>query len=70
VRNLAALAKRASLDLRQRLEDKTVACIGPITAGTAQDLGLSVHIVAAKYTIEGLVEALIQHFSGKDIPEK
>jgi uroporphyrinogen III methyltransferase/synthase len=70
VRNLAAMAKQADLDLRQILDGKTIVCIGPITAGTARELGLSVHIIACEYTIDGLAEALIRHFSGKDIPEK
>jgi uroporphyrinogen III methyltransferase/synthase len=39
----------------------TVACIGPITAGTARELGLPVHVVAEEYTIDGLVESLIRH---------
>lgn len=43
----------------------TVACIGPITAGTARDLGLPVTIVAEEYTIDGLVDSLIRHFEKK-----
>lgn len=39
-----------------------VACIGPITAQTAQELGLPVHIVAKEYTIAGLVQAIKEHF--------
>jgi uroporphyrinogen-III synthase len=35
-----------------------VACIGPITAETARDLGLRVDVEAAEHTVEGLVEAL------------
>ena len=35
-----------------------VACIGPVTAQTAQELGLPVHIVAETYTITGLIQAL------------
>jgi len=35
-----------------------IACIGPITAQTARELGLRVHVVAERYTVEGLVEAL------------
>lgn len=41
----------------------TVACIGPITAETAQEGGLSAEVVAEDYTIEGLVEALIKYFA-------
>ena len=37
----------------------TIACIGPVTAGTARDLGLRVDMVAGEYTIPGLVETLV-----------
>lgn len=36
-----------------------VAAIGPITAGTARELGLTVDVVAEEYTVPGLVEALV-----------
>jgi uroporphyrinogen III methyltransferase/synthase len=36
-----------------------VACIGPVTARTAQDLGLRVDVLAQKHTIAGLVEAIV-----------
>lgn len=38
-----------------------VACIGPITADTARASGLRVDVVADEHTIDGLVEALIDH---------
>lgn len=37
-----------------------VAAIGPITAGTARELGLDVDVVAEEYTIPGLIEAMIR----------
>ncbi len=37
-----------------------VACIGPITADTARGLGFDVHIMAREYTIEGLLQALVE----------
>lgn len=40
-----------------------IACIGPQTAAAAQDLGLHVDLVAAESTVDGLVDALIAHFS-------
>jgi uroporphyrinogen III methyltransferase/synthase len=58
VRNLAAMVQEAGLNLVQSLQGAVVACIGPITAETAQELGLPVHIVAQAYTIDGLIEAL------------
>src|SRR5581483_5169386 len=39
-----------------------VACIGPITADTARAAGLTVDVVAAEHTIEGLVQALVETF--------
>lgn len=41
-----------------------VAAIGPITAGTARELGLSVDVVAEEYTVPGLVGALVGAGSG------
>jgi uroporphyrinogen III methyltransferase/synthase len=36
-----------------------VACIGPVTAGTARDLGLPVDVEADVHTVQGLVDALV-----------
>ena len=44
------------------LKDATIACIGPITAERAVELGLKVDIVAAEHTISGLIEAVEAHF--------
>jgi uroporphyrinogen III methyltransferase / synthase len=61
VRNLVAMARDASLDPGVALSHAIVACIGPITAQTARELGLAVDVVAASYTIDGLVQALVDH---------
>jgi uroporphyrinogen III methyltransferase/synthase len=61
VRNLAAMARDAGLELPRALAQATIACIGPITAATARELGLQVGVVAESYTIEGLVKALLHH---------
>jgi uroporphyrinogen-III synthase len=53
VRNLVAMLGDASA-----LERPLIACIGPITAQTARELGLRVDVQAAEYTVEGLVAAL------------
>lgn len=37
-----------------------VACIGPVTAQKARDLGFSVDVMAREYTINGLVEAILE----------
>ena len=46
------------------LDGVTVACIGPITADTAKELGFNVHIIADEYTIPGLCQAIRYYFSG------
>ncbi|HYY45552.1 MAG TPA: hydroxymethylbilane synthase [Candidatus Angelobacter sp.] len=38
----------------------SVACIGPITAETARELGLRVDIIAQEYTARGLVDAIVR----------
>ena len=40
-----------------------IACIGPQTAAAAHDLGLHVDLVATESTVDGLVDALVAHFS-------
>ncbi|MBI4539284.1 MAG: uroporphyrinogen-III synthase [Gemmatimonadetes bacterium] len=42
-----------------------VAAIGPVTAGTARELGFRVDVVAEEYTIPGLVRACIKFFTGR-----
>ena len=51
---------------KQLLEQVTVACIGPITAKTAQDHGLKVDVVPEEYTIEGLVLTLEEYYREKN----
>ena len=40
-----------------------VACIGPVTAETAQSIGFKVDIVAENFTIPGLCEAVVKHLT-------
>jgi uroporphyrinogen-III synthase len=42
-----------------------VACIGPITAATALDHGLSVDVVAEVHSIDGLVDAIVGAIVGE-----
>jgi uroporphyrinogen III methyltransferase / synthase len=44
------------------LKDVCIACIGPITAKTAEEHGLKVDVMPSEYTITGLVTALRSHF--------
>ena len=50
-------------DDRHLLDDSITACIGPITAATATELGLSVDIIAAEHNVEGLAAALADHYA-------
>ncbi|NPV92238.1 MAG: uroporphyrinogen-III C-methyltransferase [Firmicutes bacterium] len=45
------------------LEKAVMACIGPITAATAEGLGLKVGLVASEYTIEGLVDQISRYYN-------
>ncbi len=63
VRNLLGLLEEEGGPGREALSGSIVACIGPVTASTARDLGLRVDIEAQEHTVEGLAEALIEHYS-------
>jgi uroporphyrinogen-III synthase len=41
------------------LQRAALACIGPSTAAAVQDLGLSPTVVAARHTLDGLAEAIV-----------
>ncbi len=57
VRNFVAMIPNGDLSLMDKV---TVACIGPVTEETARELGLTPHLVAETYTIDGLVETIIK----------
>jgi uroporphyrinogen-III synthase len=54
-------AAHAPMDLITHNPQLKIACIGPVTSRTARELGLDVHIEASEFTIDGLVEAIVQH---------
>ena len=64
VSNLARLSHPQPLT--QSLQGIAVACIGPVTAGTARRLGLTVAVVPPKYTTNSLVEAIDAYFCQAD----
>ncbi len=49
--------------VRQYMGKAVVACIGPITARTAEGYGLDVGIMPHEYTIEALTNDIVQYFS-------
>ncbi len=59
VRNLVEMLSGDIAPLQQLL----IAAIGPITAQAVRDAGLDVGVMAAEYSIEGLVSALVTRFA-------
>jgi uroporphyrinogen III methyltransferase/synthase len=47
------------------LREIVVACIGPITAQTARQMGIMPTIVAQEYTMAGLTSAIVEYFAGR-----
>jgi uroporphyrinogen-III synthase len=42
-----------------------VACIGPVTAKTAEEYGMKVSIMPKEYTIPSFVDAIVEHYRKK-----
>ncbi len=49
----------------ESLKKSVIACIGPVTAKTAKELGLRVDVTASEYTVEGLVAAIKERVPAK-----
>jgi uroporphyrinogen III methyltransferase/synthase len=60
-----SLIKGLGNDYQELLKEVEIACIGPITAKTAENYGLEVTIIAKEYTIEGLLEAIKDYYDKK-----
>lgn len=45
-----------------------VACIGPVTAATAEEAGIAVDTVASRHTVDGLIDALVGALAGRGLP--
>jgi uroporphyrinogen III methyltransferase/synthase len=58
VRNFIQAIGTVTTELKPLLQHTQIACIGPITAKTAESLGLRVDVMAKEYTIEGLIEGI------------
>jgi uroporphyrinogen III methyltransferase/synthase len=66
VKNFLTIAEAGLPDgtpIADAMEDVLVASIGPITSDTARERGLAVGVEAAEYTIPGLVQALLDHYT-------
>jgi hypothetical protein len=62
VENFLAVFKDEHEQLQLWMKRTAVACIGPITAKTAEKAGFSVDLVPAESTIEAFTEAVKQYF--------
>ena len=58
VKNLNSMLKKETV--AKLSSQAQVACIGPITAQTAREAGFKVDVVAEEFTIDGLVQAILQ----------
>ncbi len=70
VRNLLGLLDENNGPGKDALSGSLIACIGPVTAATARDMGLRVDIEAEEHTVEGLAQSLITHFSTTENTER
>lgn len=68
VRNFMHWLVSAAPDMAEKLRENSagetlpaIACIGPVTAQTARELGLHPRIEATTFTIDGLIEAIVSH---------
>jgi len=48
--------------VRPLLAGTVVACIGPITARTAEEYGVTVTVMPAENTVPALTDAIVRHF--------
>jgi uroporphyrinogen III methyltransferase/synthase len=63
VNNFMEMFEGEGEELLKWMEKVAVACIGPVTAKTAEERGLTVQILPSDYTIEALTGAIVEYFS-------
>ena len=62
VNNFVEMFAKEREELQKWMTHVAVACIGPVTARTAEEKGLSVSLTPKEYTIEALTNAIVQYF--------
>ena len=62
VTNFLNMMDRYDPTLRDSLTGVSIACIGPVTAKTAEENGLSVKLTPKEYTIDSLTEAILAYY--------
>ena len=65
VRNFVELFESQEAMMRL-VGDTTIACIGPITAATAREVGLKVHVMAEQNTVPALAQAMVAYVTNPD----
>jgi uroporphyrinogen III methyltransferase/synthase len=65
VNNFVQMFEAHGQKLKNWMSSMAVACIGPITAKTAQENGFTVSLVPADYTVESLTDSIVQYFSSQ-----
>ncbi len=65
VRNFVAMLGGVEA-VKPLLQSVTIACIGPITAKTAEEYGLTVSIMPSENTIPALVDAIAHHYGSRE----
>jgi uroporphyrinogen III methyltransferase/synthase len=66
VKNFATLMEiETPEDMRKLMTGVAVATIGPVTAKTAENLGLKIDVQPAEYTIQNLVNCIVTYFTSK-----
>jgi uroporphyrinogen III methyltransferase/synthase len=65
VKNFVSMFEQDKDRLMDWMQRVAIACIGPITAQTAHDLGFSVDVMPKEYTIEALVNAVVDYWGTK-----
>jgi uroporphyrinogen III methyltransferase/synthase len=65
VRNFVAMLGGVDA-VKLLVQSVTIACIGPITAKTAEECGLTVSIMPKENTIPALVDAIVHHYQSRE----
>ena len=61
VRNFVELLGREQA--QDLLQQTTVACVGPVTAEAAVQLGVQTNVMPSEYTVPALVDAIVQFYA-------
>lgn len=52
--------------LQTYLKNGSIACIGPVTAQTAREMGIRVDVIPAEYTLPALSDSIVDYFRKKE----